>query len=280
VLGAPLHLGTDPLRRELRLQRGHHALDVALAVRAPLVHLAREALVRLRLELAQGEVLQLPLELRDAEPPGQRRVDQQRLARHPRAGLVLEVAQGAHVVEPVGELDQHHPHVAGRGEQQLLEPLHLLALARAGGGRGAVAGHRHHLGDALDQPGDVVPHLRAHARRIHRRVLDHVVQQRGRQGLRVQAEVVEDPRHRQRMGHVGGAGAPPLARVGAAGEVEGPPQQPPVRLPAAVQQARERLLRPRGERRCLDCDGVPCAHRSPAPDRHPVRRQGAPGPLL
>jgi len=37
-------------------------------------------------------------------------------------------ASGAHVVEPVGQLDQDHPHVLRQGEQHLAEVLRLHAV--------------------------------------------------------------------------------------------------------------------------------------------------------
>ena len=40
------------------------------------------------------------------------------------------VLERAHVVQPVGELDQQHAHVVGDGEQELAQVLGLLGLAR------------------------------------------------------------------------------------------------------------------------------------------------------
>ena len=54
-----------------------------------------------------------------------------------------------------------------------------------------------------------------------RRVLDRVVQQRGRERDVVEAEVGEDHRHAERVGDVGVARAPDLVAVGVAGDVVG-----------------------------------------------------------
>ena len=56
-------------------------------------------------------------------------------------------------------------------------------------------------------------------------VLDGVVEQRGHQRFRVEAEVGEDARHRERMLDVRLAGEPGLAGVGAIGDVEGAPNR-------------------------------------------------------
>ena len=50
-------------------------LDVALAPAATVVQLARDAYVGLGLEFAEREVFQLPLDLPDTQPVGQRRMD-------------------------------------------------------------------------------------------------------------------------------------------------------------------------------------------------------------
>ena len=83
--------------------------------------------------------------------------------------------QGAHVVQPVGQLDQQHPDIARKRQQQLAEVLRLLEFTAGVFKAGE-------LGDALDQ----LTHGRAEALaditvgRV--RILDHVVQQSGGNG--------------------------------------------------------------------------------------------------
>ena len=57
--------------------------------------------------------------------------------------------QRAHVVQPVGELDQQHAGVVGDGEQQLAEILGLLGVL---GDEVELA----ELGQAVDQPADLL----------------------------------------------------------------------------------------------------------------------------
>ena len=63
----------------------HSAVDVALAVGAPLVERSGDAPVLLGLEVAEGEILELPLQLPDAEAVGERGVDDACLDRAPLA---------------------------------------------------------------------------------------------------------------------------------------------------------------------------------------------------
>ena len=79
--GRPRDLGLDADRRQLAPTAPHRVGDVLLALEALLVEHLRDALVELGLEEAERQVLELPLELPDAEPVGERRVDVERLAR-------------------------------------------------------------------------------------------------------------------------------------------------------------------------------------------------------
>ena len=64
-------------------------------------------LVGLSLEVAKGQVFELPLELADAQPIGQRGVQIERLLRDtpPLIGR-LDVLEHSHVVGALGEFDQ------------------------------------------------------------------------------------------------------------------------------------------------------------------------------
>jgi len=64
-----------------------------------------------------------------------------------RLRLAGGTAERAHVVKPVGELDQDDAHVARHGEQHLAEVLGLRVL-------GALELDAVELGDAVDQLGD------------------------------------------------------------------------------------------------------------------------------
>ena len=80
--------------------------------------------------MAEGEVLELVAHLLDAHAAGERRVDVERLLGDALALVGRHEAERAHVVQPVGELDQQHAHVGGDREQELAEVLALRGALR------------------------------------------------------------------------------------------------------------------------------------------------------
>ena len=128
VLGPALHFGAHAVAAQLVAQAPAKTLDAALALDARLVEHAGDRLVLLGLQEAKRQVLDLPLDLPDAEAIGERREDLHRLARqHLRAGLLAGrvVAQR---LQTRREAQQHHAQVAREREQHL---AHALGLQRA-----------------------------------------------------------------------------------------------------------------------------------------------------
>ena len=121
-----------PAASSLRPELGDGALDVALAALAPGVEQLGQLAEPLGLERLEGEVLELPLHLPDPEPLGQRRVDLHRLAGDALLLLGRQAVQRAHVVEPVGQLDEDDPDVLGHRQEHLPDVLGLLLLVAVG----------------------------------------------------------------------------------------------------------------------------------------------------
>ena len=120
----------------------------------------------------------------------------------------VDVAQRAHIVQPVGQLHQQHADVAGDGQHQLAEILRLLGAL----GEDFQLGE---LGDAVHQIGDLLAEILLDVLIGDQRVLDRVVQQRGDDGGHVELELGQDGGHFQRMGEIGIArGAELLAMRG------------------------------------------------------------------
>jgi hypothetical protein len=88
---------------------------------------ARHAVVVLGLQEAERQVLQLPLDLPDAQPVGQRREDLLRLLRQRRRAGRLGGGIPAQRLQPRGQAQQHHPQVAREGQQHLAHALGLPA---------------------------------------------------------------------------------------------------------------------------------------------------------
>ena len=107
------------------------SLGVVLALRAGVLDHARHALVLLGLKPEEGEVLELPLDRRDAQAIRERRVDVHGLTRLELAAVGREGRQGTHVVQAVGELDDDDADVLAHGEEHLAEVPRLLGIHRA-----------------------------------------------------------------------------------------------------------------------------------------------------
>ena len=152
MLGAAGDVGLDAGLLELVEQVAGGLVDVVLAVGAALRDPLLDLLVLARVQRGEGEVLELPLEVVDAEPMRQRRVDLERLLGLLDLLLLAQVAERVHVVQAVAELDQDDPDVGGHRDDHLAVVLGLLLLLG-----GEV--HLGQLGDAVDEHGDLVAEL-------------------------------------------------------------------------------------------------------------------------
>ena len=165
------------------------------------------------MERLEREVLELPLQLVDPEPVGERRVDVERLASLLHLLLAPEVLERAHVVEPVGELDQDDPDVLGHRDDHLAVVLRLGVLA-------ALELDPRQLGDAFDEVRDLVAELGPDLLGLDLGVLDDVVEQRGGDRLVVEPQLGADLGGAERMKDEGLPGAALLALVRPGCEVE------------------------------------------------------------
>ena len=214
VLGAARDLGVDAERLELLGQVAAGARDVALALLPLLVHQALDLLVLARVQRAEGEVLELPLDRVDAEPVGQGRVDLERLLGLLDLLLLGHRFQRAHVVEAVGQLDEDDPDVRGHRDHHLAVVLGLRLVARLERDAGE-------LGDAVDEAADLLAERLADLVERRRRVLDRVVQEGGAQRLGVEPHAGADLGHADRVDDELLAGPAALVGVVLAGEDEG-----------------------------------------------------------
>ena len=185
-------------------------VDQRLALTALARDAADDVFISLRLQVPKREVFQLPLDLADAKPVCQWRVDVERLAGDLAALRFGERLEGAHVVQPVGELDEDDPEVLRHRDHHLPDVFGLLLLV--GAQRDPAE-----LGDAVDEPRHLGTELPLDLVGGQVCVLHRVVEQGGRDRRGVQLEVGEDRRHLQRVVDVVLAGQPALARMGRGG---------------------------------------------------------------
>jgi hypothetical protein len=160
------------------------------------------------------------------------------------AGLLLrwQETHGAHVVQPVGHLDDQHPRVARHRDDHLADGLAL---------GGAAQHHLVQLGHPVDQLADLVAEVGGQRLQRVAGVLDGVVQQGGHQGGGIHAQFGQDVGDRQRMGDVGVTGAPQLVGVLGLGDVVGALQDRQVGLRVDLAVHRHQGLEHRVERAAL-----------------------------
>jgi hypothetical protein len=84
----------------------------------------------IRHQVAKREIFQFVAQALHAHAARQRRVDVERLLGDAGALGGRHVMQGAHVVKPIRQLHQKHPHVLGDGDQQLAQVLGLGRFLR------------------------------------------------------------------------------------------------------------------------------------------------------
>ncbi len=141
--------------------------------------------VALRVEGGEGEVFELLLDLLHPEAVGQRGVDVDRLLGDAMLLLSGHRRDRAHVVQPVGELDDEDAQVGGHRHEHLAHRRRLLGLPR-------VELDAVELGDAVDDGGDLLAEVPVDVGDGDLGVLDGVVQQGGNDGHLVEADVGDD----------------------------------------------------------------------------------------
>ena len=159
-----------------------------------------------RIKFAECQIVELLAHLVHAHAAGERRIDFKRLFGGAAASLRRHVLERAHIVQPVGELDQKHAHVIGDRQQQFAEIFRLLGLF-------GDEVEFFELGQPLDQPADVVTEQAVDFGTRGLGILNGVVQEGRRDGRVVELEVGENGRDLDRMGEIRIAGCAPLLTV-------------------------------------------------------------------
>ncbi len=217
-------------------------MDEALPGLAPGVQHPGQLAIGLRLERLERQVLELPLDVPDAQALRQWGVDLERLAGDPALLLVGQRVEGAHVVEPVCQLDQDDPDVVRHRQEHLPDVLGLLLLV-------AVCAELRELGDAVHELGDLGAELLLDVGEGEVGVLGNVVQDCGGDRDRVDTDVGEDLGGSERVGHVRLAGDPGLAAMGLLGQLESRPERLEVRLRIVPRDRVAEVLEARLDRR-------------------------------
>ena len=204
-----LHLGADQ-RADFRQKFLAH-LTAALD---GLLHF----LEGIRLEMTERQVLELAANFPHSQAVGDGGINLERLSRNAFALFGRQVFKGPHVVEPVGQLHQHHPDVIDHGQDHFAKVFGLLVLGRD---KLEAADLRH----AFDDARHVDAEFLLHPLNGNRSVFDHIVQHAGGQTHHVQLHVGQHVRDFQGMRNKGFSRKPLLCFVFADDELVGFAQQ-------------------------------------------------------
>ncbi len=96
-------------------------LDLTFAVRAALGQVLGDFFIFFRVHVAESQVFQLPLDLPDPKAVGQGSKDIQRLLGDPAPLVFRHIAERAHIVQPVSQLDEDHPDILAHCDKRFAQ---------------------------------------------------------------------------------------------------------------------------------------------------------------
>ncbi len=206
ALDAPLDAGFDVVFAEALGEQAFNAGEELFAFGAAGFDSGVELLPGDGVDPAKGQVLEFPAQFAHAEAVSEGRVDVEGFARDRALALGLEVLEGPHVVQPVGELDEDDAHIADHGEEHFANVLGLAVFA---------IGELDFLdlSDALDDVGDLLAEALGDVLGGDRGVFDGVVEEAGGDGGGVELHLRKDEGDLKRVKDVGLAGGAELAFV-------------------------------------------------------------------
>ena len=143
----------------------------------------------------QREILQLFLDTADTQPVRQRRIDLHRLQRFDPLLFRNAIIQRAHVVQPVGQLDDDNSNILCHGQQHLAYIFRLLLCP---------AGIRNigELCHTIHQFGYIAAKLLFYILQRYGSIFHHIMQQPTDDGIRIHAQSYQYYRHFYGMGNI------------------------------------------------------------------------------
>lgn len=178
-------------------------LDQTFVALGKLFQSPSDRLESFRVDVAEREIFELFAHILHTHAAGERRIDIHRFFGDAGPLFRRHVVERAHVVQPVGKLDQKHTHVVRDRQQQFAQVLSLLGLL---GDEIELLDLRQPLDERTDVFAEEIINLLAG----RGRVFDRVVQQRDRNGRLVEPHFRQDRSHFQGMRDIGIAACPLL----------------------------------------------------------------------
>src|SRR6266508_970613 len=240
VNGHHRHLGLGELRGDGLLE----LLDQPFRGAAARVNFGTERLVRLWLEVAERQLLELVLDLAHAQAVRDGRIDVAGFLCNHDPPLLRQMVERPHVVQPVGELDEDDADVVDHRQEHLAEVLRLPFLA----GRKR---NRADLGHALDDVRDLLTEELFNPLNRRERVFDDIVEEPGGNGDRVELHVGQKVGDGKWMNQVGFTGMAYLSPMLERREDIGAPQQLNVGVRTVGPDLFEEILEANHGIRCL-----------------------------
>ena len=154
-----------------------------------------QRLIRAGIQITKRQVLELRFEPINTESMCDRRVNFHRLARDLLLAFGGEMVERAHVMQAVGELDQHDANVVRHRDDHLAEILGLLFLA-------ALKRDLRDLRHAVHELRDLWTKVCLHLGQRRMRIFDDVVQKAGDDRRHVELELRDNHRDVERMSDV------------------------------------------------------------------------------
>ena len=189
-----IDLGLDAGLGQGIAQGLHEFADVALAIEAFLVQLFGDLLVGVRVQVAEGEILELPLELTDTEAVRKGGIDVGDLLGHQHPGLLIRFLRLTQAGDALRQLDDHGAHVLDHGEQHAAHVVHLLrrGFAAVKGLQGADGLHLQH---PFHQLGDLGAEVLVHLFLADETRFDEGIENGGLEGGEIHAEHQQNAHH-------------------------------------------------------------------------------------
>ena len=214
VLGASFDLRFDSGIFEFFPNLTNGVQNECLPLAALMLDLLHEGIVRVRLQVAQAEILQFDLDVRYAEPVCKRSINLECLVGDALTLVLAHVFERAHVVEAVGELDHDDADILCHRKEHLTIIFELYILL----------GHvlnAPELCHAVDQYRNILAEQFLHLLDGRVRVLDDIVQKRRADRLIVHMQPRENVGYMERMDDVRLAGDARLPAVRLFGKLIG-----------------------------------------------------------